>query len=159
MTKMRPNRLLLSALRCLRHVCIAFRHLFGALRQKSLLRKWLKNSLRAAVVLLTALVGRFAGRRWVILPFRLLRDFVISSRGHRLPFDVFAISVPGTRCLEPAIPLLYTRGSHWGCGWLDLFFFSSSGGWGKIKLELTTLPRIFIRVVCGFNSVAFATQR
>eukprot|EP00904_Undaria_pinnatifida_P013061 jgi/Undpi1/8886/HiC_scaffold_25.g11348.m1 len=37
-------------------------HLFGALRQKSLLRKWLKNSLRAAVVLLTALVGRFAGR-------------------------------------------------------------------------------------------------
>ena len=30
------------------------------------------------------------------------------------------------------------------------FFFSflSSGGWGKIKLQLTTLPRIFIRVVC-----------
>ena len=28
----------------------------------------------------------------------------------------------------------------------DLFvFFSSSGEWGKIKLELTTLPRIFIR--------------
>ena len=40
-----------------------------------------------------------------------------------------------------------------------LVFFSSSGGWGNIKLKLTTLPRIFIRVVCRFNSVAFATQR
>ena len=39
------------------------------------------------------------------------------------------------------------------------FFFSSSGGWGKIKLKLTTLPRVFIRVVCRYNSVAFATQR
>ena len=28
----------------------------------------------------------------------------------------------------------------------------------KKKLKLTTLPRIFIRVVCRFNSVAFATQ-
>ena len=39
--------------------------------------------------------------------------------------------------------------------------FLSSGGWEKkkIKLRLTTLPRIFIRVVCRFNSVAFATQR
>ena len=36
-----------------------------------------------------------------------------------------------------------------------LFFFLFSGGWGKIKLQLTTLPRIFIRVVCRFNSVAF----
>ena len=36
------------------------------------------------------------------------------------------------------------------------FFFQSSGGWGKIKLKLTTLPRIFIRVVCRFNSVALA---
>ena len=35
------------------------------------------------------------------------------------------------------------------------FFYSSSGGWGKIKLELTTLPRIFIRVVYRFNSVAY----
>ena len=35
------------------------------------------------------------------------------------------------------------------------FFFSSSGGWGKIKLKLTTLPRIFIRVVCRFNSVTY----
>ena len=41
----------------------------------------------------------------------------------------------------------------------NFFCFSSSGGWGKLKLKLTTLPRIFIRVVCGFNSVAFATQR
>ena len=40
-----------------------------------------------------------------------------------------------------------------------LFSFSSFGEWGKIKLELTTLPRIFIRVVCRFNSVAFAAQR
>ena len=37
--------------------------------------------------------------------------------------------------------------------------FLSSGGWGKIKLKLTTLPRIFIRVVCRFNSIAFAIQR
>ena len=28
-----------------------------------------------------------------------------------------------------------------------LFVFLSSGGWGKIKLKLTTLTRIFIRVV------------
>ena len=41
-----------------------------------------------------------------------------------------------------------------------LLLLSSSGGWGrKIKLKLNTLPRIFIRVVCRFNSVAFATQR
>ena len=38
-------------------------------------------------------------------------------------------------------------------------YILSSGGWGKIKLKLTTLPRIFIRVVCRFNSVASATQR
>ena len=34
---------------------------------------------------------------------------------------------------------------------LFCFVFLSSGGWGKIKLKLTTLPRIFIRVVCRFN--------
>ena len=28
----------------------------------------------------------------------------------------------------------------------------------KIKLKLTTLPRIFIHVVCRFNSIAFATS-
>ena len=28
---------------------------------------------------------------------------------------------------------------------IDFFFFSSSGGWGKMKVKLTTLPRIFIR--------------
>ena len=33
------------------------------------------------------------------------------------------------------------------------FFFLSSGGWGKIKLELTTLPRIFIRVVCRVSAL------
>ena len=37
--------------------------------------------------------------------------------------------------------------------------FLSSGGWAKIKLKLTTLPRIFIHVVCRFNSIAFAIQR
>ena len=36
-----------------------------------------------------------------------------------------------------------------------VFFFLPSSGWGKIKLKLTTLPRIFIRVVCRFNSVAY----
>ena len=51
-------------------------------------------------------------------------------------------------------------------GWVDrfevcyfFFFLIPSGGWGKIKPKLTTLPRIFIRVVCRFNSVAFETQR
>ena len=38
------------------------------------------------------------------------------------------------------------------------YFFLSSGGWGKIKLKLTTLSRIFVRVVCRFISVAFAAQ-
>ena len=32
------------------------------------------------------------------------------------------------------------------------YFILSSGGWGKIKLTLTTLPCIFIRV-CRFNSM------
>ncbi|CAN0305333.1 unnamed protein product [Ectocarpus sp. 6 AP-2014] len=36
-------------------------HLFGALRQRSLLRKWLKNTLRAAVVLATAAFAMFVG--------------------------------------------------------------------------------------------------
>ena len=54
---------------------------------------------------------------------------------------------------------MYKLNSH-GRGYpLNFFFFVSSGGWGKIKLWLTTLPRIFIRVVCRFNSVAFAAQR
>ena len=35
----------------------------------------------------------------------------------------------------------------------------SSGGWGKIKLELTTLPRFFIHLVYQFNSIIFAIQR
>ena len=39
-------------------------------------------------------------------------------------------------------------------------FFLFSGGWGKIKLKLTTLPRIVIHVVCRFNSIApFADGR
>ena len=38
-------------------------------------------------------------------------------------------------------------------------FFLSYGGWGKIKLRVTKLPRIFIRVVSRLNSVVFATQR
>ena len=29
---------------------------------------------------------------------------------------------------------------------------------GQNKLKLTTLPRIFIHVVCRFNSIAFAIQ-
>ena len=44
---------------------------------------------------------------------------------------------------------------------LDLFdvfpFFLSSGGWAKTKLlKLTTLSRIFIRVVCRFNRFNFS---
>ena len=36
------------------------------------------------------------------------------------------------------------------------FFFKSSDEWGKIKLEIATLPFIFIHVVCRFNSISFA---
>lgn len=39
------------------------------------------------------------------------------------------------------------------------FVFSSSGGWGNVKLKLTTLPRIGRRLVCEFNSIAFAVPR
>ena len=40
-----------------------------------------------------------------------------------------------------------------------LFFFSSSGGWGrKITLELTTLPRTVIHVVRRFILTAFAIK-
>ena len=37
----------------------------------------------------------------------------------------------------------------------SFFVFLSSGGWGKKRLKLTTLPRIFIRVACRFNSTLF----
>ena len=37
------------------------------------------------------------------------------------------------------------------------FFNSQADGVGKLKLMLTTLPRIFIHV-CPFNSIAFAIQ-
>ena len=40
-----------------------------------------------------------------------------------------------------------------------VIFFIYSGGLGKMKVKLTALPRIFIRVVCRFNSGAFATER
>ena len=36
------------------------------------------------------------------------------------------------------------------------FFFLFSGGWGKIKVELATLPRSFIHVVWQFDSIVFA---
>ena len=47
------------------------------------------------------------------------------------------------------------------CGVLRILFvyFSSYGGWGKMKVKLTTLPRGFIHVVCRFHSIAFAIQR
>ena len=51
--------------------------------------------------------------------------------------------------LEPVLSFIYRL-------YID---YISSGGWGKVKLKLTTLPRISIRVVCRFNSIAFATQR
>ena len=38
-------------------------------------------------------------------------------------------------------------------------FSSSSGGWGTIKLKLTTLPRNFIHVMCRFNSFFFYATR
>ena len=38
------------------------------------------------------------------------------------------------------------------------FFFLSSGGWGIIIVSLTTLPRIFIRVVCRFTSVGLRKE-
>ena len=39
------------------------------------------------------------------------------------------------------------------------FFLKSSGGWGrKIKLKLTTLPRIVIHVVRRFDSITFAIR-
>ena len=41
---------------------------------------------------------------------------------------------------------------------LFCFVYPPADG-GKIKLKLTTLPRIFIRIVCRFNSVDIATQR
>ena len=38
-------------------------------------------------------------------------------------------------------------------------FCPSSGGWAKIQLKLSILPRISIHVRCQFNSIVFATQR
>ena len=42
--------------------------------------------------------------------------------------------------------------------YLFFFLFSSFGGWGKIKLKLTTLPRIFTRVVYRIYHYAYARQ-
>ena len=39
------------------------------------------------------------------------------------------------------------------------FYFFILRRMGNAKLKFTTLPPIFMRVVCRFNSVAFATQR
>ena len=38
---------------------------------------------------------------------------------------------------------------------LFFYYYPPADEGKKIKLKLTTLPRIFIRVVCRFNSVAF----
>ena len=47
---------------------------------------------------------------------------------------------------------VHVRG--WPCGLLFML-----DGWGKVKLEVTTLPRIVIHVSRQFNSIAFTTQR
>ena len=36
------------------------------------------------------------------------------------------------------------------------FFLYSNGGWGKIMVKLTTLPRILIRVVCRLTQLLIA---
>ena len=53
-------------------------------------------------------------------------------------------------CERPVLELNYSS---------RVFFFFLSGGWDKIKVKLTTLPRTFIHIVCQFNSFAFAIQR
>ena len=44
------------------------------------------------------------------------------------------------------------------CFVLFCFFLLFSGGRGKVNLELTTLARIFILVVCQTESIVFAIQ-
>ena len=43
----------------------------------------------------------------------------------------------------------------------EIFYidFSPPAGRGNLKLKFTTLSRIFIHVVCQFNSTAFATRK
>ena len=54
----------------------------------------------------------------------------------------------GTRSVDYQVPGIFLGVSH-----VSFFFFlQPPADVGKIKLELTTLPRIFIRVVCRFNS-------
>ena len=61
------------------------------------------------------------------------------------------------------VPNIFFRGFGWP--WLSIyttlygFFCYSSSGWGKIKRKRTTLPRIFMHVVCHFHSFAFAIHR
>ena len=41
----------------------------------------------------------------------------------------------------------------------SLFSSFSSNGWGRNKVEITTVSRMFRHVVCQFNSIVFAFQR
>ena len=76
-------------------------------------------------------------------------------------FGPYGFSDRSDRFSSPSeeLPVSLIPGTFYEYAKLFFLYFSSSGGWGKIKLKLTTLPRIFIRVVCRFNSVASATQR
>ena len=59
------------------------------------------------------------------------------------------------RTLRWRVTVFFSEASHLRCFFLIILF---SGGWGKLKLKLTTLPRIFIHVMCRFNSIAFAIK-
>ena len=53
----------------------------------------------------------------------------------------------GNESVFPAVRYPFTVFIFCDCYLFFIFYFSSAGGWGKIKLYLTTLPRIFIRVL------------
>lgn len=72
----------------LRHI---HRHLFGGMKQKSLLRKWVKNSLRAAIVLFTAFVGKLVGPRQGIVFVDSVAVFVVFA----VIADIITVAVVG----------------------------------------------------------------
>lgn len=86
------------------------RHLFGAVRQRSLWRKWLKNSLRAALVLFTAAVAMFVGPRcdarcWCCCLCRRCGSCFLPTRSSRVLQTVHVLVRVGT-CLLSCMVLL-----------------------------------------------------
>ena len=109
--------------------------------------KFLSSSIRSTTNCLR-LYAILTPRRWYIfLFFTVLLSSFWTSRGHRYrpfpPGSVISLLVDFSSSVANSSSCAFRK-----MIFAQLFFFFPSGGWGKMKLELTTLPPIFIPVVC-----------